>query len=67
MEEKPVVQIIKWYIIADSLFGDVIDHPRFPAGEFVQTSKILTREGDMVETLNTKYKLVGEGRKEEDD
>ena len=63
MEEKPEVQIIKWYINRDSLFGEVVDHPRFPAGEFVQTSKILSRKDDRVETRNTKYKLVGEERK----
>lgn len=58
--EKPEVQIIKWSIVDDHLYGLVVDHPRFPAGDSVRTSKIIERDGNMVETLNTIYKLVGE-------
>lgn len=63
MREKPTVQIIKWFIDGDKMFGDVVDHPEHKSGTFVQTSVIISRRGTMVETKNTIYKLVGEESK----
>ena len=60
MTKKPEVQIIKWYIVNHHLYGDVIDHPRFKVGQMVKTSRIISHEDDVIETLNTKYKLVGD-------
>ncbi len=60
MSEKPEVQIIKWNIFDDFLYGLVVDHPRFPAGHSVRTSKIVSQEGNIGETQNTRDKLVGE-------
>ena len=64
MSEKPVVRIKNWVVgHTNQLHGDVLDHPRFPPDTFVTTSKILSREDDVVETMNTIYKLIGSGLK----
>jgi hypothetical protein len=57
---KPVVQISRWHIDGEFLFGNVQDHPRFEKDYPVRTSRIQRRDGDMVETKNTIYKLIGE-------
>lgn len=73
--EKPTVKIKQWGIYRRytgenpwALDGIAIDHPRFPADTTVTTSGILKplseelknlKDGDIVETRNTKYLLVG--------
>jgi hypothetical protein len=59
MSDKPIVKITNWSIARGHLFGDAYEHPRFPDGTFVQTSKIVSQEGKTVETLNTIYELIG--------
>jgi len=58
--EKPTVDL---FITAD--FGNVVygfiesdNHPIKPKGSHVVTSRIIKREGDMIETLNTNYRVV---------
>lgn len=58
--EKPTVDL---FITAD--FGHVVygfiesdNHPTKPKGSHVATSRIVKREGNMIETLNTNYCIV---------
>lgn len=58
--EKPTVDL---FITAD--FGHVVygfiesdSHPTKPKGSHVVTSRIVKREGNMIETLNTNYRIV---------
>ena len=62
--EKPIVTIDKWLIVdyrdgQQGLIGNVQNHPRFPEGKYVETSRILAMnlEENFVETLNTIYVL----------
>jgi hypothetical protein len=73
--KKPVVLIARWGIYRSyqgehpwALAGAVLDHPRFERNTDVTTSGILKpeasclselKDGDIVETENTLYKLVG--------
>lgn len=41
-----------------SIFGKPIDHPTI--FNWIRTSPVVKREGDMVETENSLYRLVGE-------
>lgn len=47
-----------WFIIGDKLFGNIYNHPRIKDGSFIITSKIVSKEGDLVYTKNSKYKLL---------
>lgn len=65
-KNKPVVGLSNWsigpsfgggYKVAD---GEVYNHPNFVDGQSVTTSVIVRHEGNIVETLNTIYVLIGE-------
>lgn len=58
--EKPTVDL---FITAD--FGHVVygfieseGHPTKPKGSHVATSRIIKREGNIIETLNTNYRIM---------
>lgn len=59
--KKPIVQIRDWGIVGNRLFGTALNHPKTPGGgeSDVATSRIVSRLGNRVETLNTIYELVG--------
>lgn len=58
---KPIVQIKNWVIMGNVLFGTALNHPNGGGGETdVRTSRIVKREGNRVETLNTIYELIGD-------
>ncbi len=61
---KPVARLEGWSYNGYGLEGNVLDHPRFNDGDYVYTSLAIgllegqvPKEGDVVETLNTFYKL----------
>lgn len=60
---KPVVQIKNWSIVGNRLLGTALNHPKAPNGgeSDVRTTRILSQEGNRVETLNTIYELIGDG------
>ena len=41
-----------------SIYGRPVGHPSFV--NWIRTSPVIERNGDMVETHNSRYKLVGE-------
>lgn len=60
--DKPTVTIQDWQIFGEQIWGKAFNHPRFDDGTAVRTSMIVDmpsdpKEGDTVETLNTKYVL----------
>lgn len=61
--EKPdIVAIANWIVIRGHIYGNVTWHPTMPDGSFVRTSVIATeqseyKEGDVIPTRNTIYKL----------
>ena len=59
---KPIVQIKNWSIVGNRLFGIALNHPRAPNGgeSDVSTTRILSQEGNRVETVNTIYELIGD-------
>ena len=59
---KPIVQIKNWSIMGNRLFGIALNHPRAPNGgeSDVSTTRILSQEGNRVETVNTIYELIGD-------
>lgn len=68
-DTKPEVRIEDWVIYGKSIWGIAYDHPRFDDGTAIRTSTIVdmprqTKEGDVVETMNTRYTL-GSPYKEE--
>lgn len=66
---KPTVKISQWHVAHNRLHGISIDHPRFDPGTEVITSAIVAKPNDLkdgaiVETRNTLYKLIGPGLKQ---
>ena len=59
MTTKPIVRITDWFITGRRLFGVAIDHPNAAPNSEVMTSNILSTdlENNIVETVNTTYKL----------
>lgn len=49
--------------IGYTISGTSVDHPEF-AGEHMRTSSVLVREGDEIETLNSRYTLTREANVE---
>lgn len=66
MSIKNVVRIENWMRLHDCLYGNVYGHGHMEDGAFVRTSIIVLppatvelKDGDVVETRNTIYKLGG--------
>ena len=43
-----------------TIVGLHIDHLEFPEGHFIQTTRVVSIEGDQVETRNSRYTLIGD-------
>jgi len=60
--EKKKASLANWqYSLSGCITGEVINHPNFPKGAMVETSKIVSfdKDNNTVETLNTIYTLLG--------
>ena len=59
--EKQSAKLKNWWYDGFQLLGNVYDHPRFPDGAEIYTSKVLyiNKEIGIAETLNTVYILIG--------
>lgn len=61
-KEKPTARLENWVFARGRIDGTVYDHPRFPDGTNVTTSRVLSapddiKDGKTIETQNTKYEL----------
>lgn len=63
---KQSAVIKDWYFGKDMLYGVLVTHPKLPTSMFVHTSLVVSIDMDsrIVETLNTVYKLHGDGAPE---
>ena len=67
--EKPIVQLDNWSLTSNQdgwkppelvryfLAGVVTGHPYLEDGERIRTSFVVGRQGDLIETVNTLYRL----------
>lgn len=55
--EKPRAKLTGAWVYGERMVGRVYGHPRVVDGTLVTTSRILTRDGNVVETQNTVYEV----------
>lgn len=62
---KQTATIKDWVFFHRQLSGTIVTHPRLPTSMYIRTSAIVSidMENKLVETLNTVYKLHGDGYK----
>lgn len=60
LNEKPFRGTIKNHgpvVIGERLYGQVYGHPNFSEGDHISTSTVVSRNGDYIETKNSRYRL----------
>ena len=60
-ESKPHKgRLAYWFPFDNAMVGFHLDHAVHPDGHFIITSVVMNREGNEIETLNSRYTLIGQ-------
>jgi hypothetical protein len=55
-----------WFRYHTVIIGFHLDHQEYEMGHFIQTSTVVKREDDQIETRNSRYTLIGDEKSYEE-